>query len=104
MMWESASCMMRMTQSVGPPLFQVRAEPVEHAAPGICRGAGSVGVGADVAVEAVPGVGVAHDVVVDRRLLEGMAQGLDVVDRDRLVLVTEETEPGRLQALGLAGK
>ena len=51
-----------------------------------------------VAVEAVTGVGVAHDLGVDRAVPAARAQGLDVVDGDALVEVAEQPEPRGLQA------
>ena len=75
---------------------EVAGEPVERAAPRVGRGVGVVRR-ARVAVEAVLGVGVAHDLGVDRRRGERGAQLLDVVDRDRPVEVAEQAEPRRLQ-------
>ena len=76
-------------------------EPVERPAPRVGRVLGAV-VGPRVAVEAVLGVGVAHDLGVDRRRCERGAELLDVVDGDRLVLVAEQPEPRRLQRRDLA--
>ena len=52
---------------------------------------------AHVAVEAVAGVRVAHDLGVDRCTGERGAQRFDVFDRDGRVFVAEQPEPRRLQ-------
>ena len=51
-----------------------------------------------VAVEAVPGLGVPHDLRGHRRRLGRHPQRLDVVDRDAPVEVAEQAEPRGLQA------
>src|SRR5947208_17001649 len=103
-MWASASCISRssMREAYASALREVFVEPGEHAAPGVGRRTGHVGVGADVAVEAVAGIAVADDLGVDRRILERSAELLDVFHGDRLVLVAEEAQPRPLQRLRLA--
>src|SRR5439155_8463020 len=83
-------------------LLEVALEPVERALEGV------LGRGRDVlrplvAVEAVAGVGIADDVVVDLRVrVERRPQLLDVVDRDRLVEVAEQAQPRGLEPARVA--
>src|SRR5947208_3368821 len=101
MTWESASWMVAMACSVRRGLFEMLRQPAQGASPCVVGGVGDVVV-ADEAVEAVTGVGVAHDLVVDGRAVEGRPQLLDVVHRDRLVEIAEEAQPRRLQSDRLA--
>src|SRR5581483_2714139 len=83
-----------------PSAGEVVVEPCQRAGPGVLGRLRLVAV-ALVAVEAVPGLGVADDL----RLLAGRRrrrpQLLDAVDRDALVEVAVEAEPGGPQPGGL---
>ena len=77
-------------------------EPVERALEGVLGRARHV-LGPLVAVEAVAGVGIPDDLVVDRGVrVERRPQLLDVVDRDRLVEVAEQAQPRRPEPAGVA--
>src|SRR4051794_38965911 len=51
-------------------------------------------------MEAVAGVRVADDLGVHRRVADGLAQLLDLLDGDAFVLVAIAAEPGRLELRG----
>src|SRR5437868_7799483 len=79
-----------------PTSAEVGREPVERATPTVGRRLRVV-AGARVAVEAVLGVGIAHDLGGYRGVAERSAQLLDALDRDALVEITEQAEPWCLQ-------
>src|SRR5438309_4737409 len=80
---------------------KVRGEPGKRARPRVRRGARVIRR-ALVAVKAVFGLGVANDLVRNRRLLvERRAQPLDVVDGNALVSIAEQSEPRALQRRAL---
>src|SRR5919201_2858743 len=76
-------------------------EPLERAGPGVLRLGLAVRVTL-VVVKGVAGVGIENDVGFDRRLPNRLAQLLDVLDRDRLVLFAEQAQPWRLERGRLA--
>src|ERR1700730_12374792 len=73
---------------------EVALQPLECARPGVVGGSRVV-LGPLVAVEPVACSFVADDLVSDGGAAELGAQALDVVDRNRSVEVSEQTEPGR---------
>src|SRR5438128_1917948 len=84
------------------PLLDVTLEPVERALEGVL-GRGRHVLRPLVAVEAVAGLGVADDIVVDLGVcVERGPHLLDVVDRDRLVEVAEQAQPRGLERARVA--
>src|SRR5438445_6319263 len=83
-----------------PSRAEVIAEPGQCALPRVLGRVRVIG-GALVAVEAVVGARIANDLMSDRGLLvERRSQAFDVLDRNSLVSVPEQSEPRALQRPG----